>query len=168
MSTKDLPITNTESLHNCFSFFQTQFRVCVNRSHKDWCILIIFWLFGCQTVCVNINITCNCDILSIISSKKPLKKNYALFVKIVALKCLYWKLLIHVWNIILFKKYIKILLPKMATKNGQQKAVQITLNGFLGAGGVTWTRDLSITNRMHYQLCYTSIYGGFATPNIKM
>ena len=25
MSPKDLPITNTESLHNCFSFFQTQF-----------------------------------------------------------------------------------------------------------------------------------------------
>ena len=54
----------------------------------------------------------------------------------------------------------------MATKNGQQKAVQSNLNGFFGAGGVTWTRDLSITNRMHYQLCYTSIYWGFATPRI--
>ena len=27
---------------------------------------------------------------------------------------------------------------------------------FIGAGGVTRTRDLRITNALHYQLCYTS------------
>ncbi len=28
---------------------------------------------------------------------------------------------------------------------------------FSGAGGVTRTRDLLITNQLHYRLCYTSI-----------
>ena len=45
----------------------------------------------------------------------------------------------------------------MATKNGQQKAVQSNLNGFFGAGGVTRTRDLLITSEMLYRLSYTSI-----------
>ena len=42
----------------------------------------------------------------------------------------------------------------MATKNGQQKAVQSNLNGFFGAGNGTRTRDLRITNALLYQLSY--------------
>ena len=30
--------------------------------------------------------------------------------------------------------------------------------GFFGAGNVTRTRDLLITNQLHYRLCYTSIF----------
>ena len=38
----------------------------------------------------------------------------------------------------------------------------------VGAGGVTRTRDLRITNALHYQLCYTSIplyYTNFYFPS---
>ena len=27
-----------------------------------------------------------------------------------------------------------------------------------GAGDVTWTHDLLITNQLHYRLCYTSVF----------
>ena len=44
----------------------------------------------------------------------------------------------------------------------KSRFVQRQIGIFVGAGDVTRTHDLLITNQLHYRLCYTSIYN-FAT-----
>ena len=57
MRSKYLPISDTKSAHDRFSFPSAQKRIAVHRRHKDRSVLVIFGLLGGKASDIDINIS---------------------------------------------------------------------------------------------------------------
>ena len=66
MSTEDSPVSNAQPLQVGFANLTAKNRIGIHRCHQDGRILIVFCLFGCKAVEIDINITGKGDIVLII------------------------------------------------------------------------------------------------------
>ena len=66
MGSEDLPVTNTQPPHDGFSFLAAKLGVCIYRGHQDRRILIIFSLFCGQTMGIDVDISCKCNVVIIV------------------------------------------------------------------------------------------------------
>ena len=57
MGAKDLPVSNTQSSHDRFSFLAAKLGICIHRGHQDRRVLVILRLLGGQPMGVDVNIT---------------------------------------------------------------------------------------------------------------
>ena len=66
MCSENLPLTNTESLQDGFSFLCTQLGIGIHGGHQNRCILVIRRLFRGQSVDVDVHISRKCKMMRVI------------------------------------------------------------------------------------------------------
>lgn len=66
MGAKDFPVTNTQPPHDGFSFLTTKLGICIHRGHQDGRILVILSLFGGQSMGIDVNISCESNVVIVV------------------------------------------------------------------------------------------------------